>query len=351
MAKKFIEKVTGYSNVQIKRLIKRHRDGTLKWEPWQKGCFSQVYSEEDIDLLHKVDDAHRLSGPATSKILKREHEVFGKTEYENLGKISIAHIYNLRKKPGYLRRGKIFDGTRSAQVPIGKRMKPRPEGRAGFLRVDSVHQGDLNGKKGVYFVNMVDEVTQFEFVFCVAAINERYLKTVLRSLLEICPFAIINFHSDNGSEYINKVVADILNRLHIGQTKSRPRKHNDNALVETKNGSVIRKTFGYSHIPATEANASLLNGFCVKWLNPYLNYHRPCGFATTKTDRKGKEKKIYENYMTPYEKWKSLADAEVYLRTDTTFKRLDEIALAESDTEFALKMNEAKATMIKRLRL
>ena len=351
MVKLFVERVTGYSHVQIKRLVKKHRDGTLHWEKWQKGCFAQVYTEEDIDLLHRVDDAHRLSGPATSKILKREHGVFGKMEYGNLSGISVAHIYNLRKRPSYLRRGKVFDGTRPTQVPIGKRMKPRPEGRVGFLRVDSVHQGDANGQKGVYFVNMVDEVTQGEFVFCVAGISERYLKGVLETLAGTCPFQIINFHSDNGSEYINKVVADILNRLHIGQTKSRPRKHNDNALVETKNGSVIRKAFGYSHIPATEVNANLLNEFCVKWLNPYLNYHRPCGFATTKADRRGKERKIYENYMTPYEKWKSLTGAEAYLRAGTTFKGLDGIALAESDTEFALRMNKAKATMAQRLRL
>ncbi|MBI5413769.1 transposase family protein, partial [Candidatus Peregrinibacteria bacterium] len=178
------------------------------------------------------------------------------------------------------------------------------EGRPGFLRVDSVHQGDLDKEKGVYYINMVDEVTQSEFVFCVPQICERFLENVLEELIIICPFKIINFHSDNGSEYINKVVADILGRLHIKQTKSRPRKHNDNALVETKNGSVIRKTFGYFHIPAIAKNAMLINQFCQQWLNPYLNYHRPCGFATTKIDKKGKEKKIYKHdeYATPYGK-------------------------------------------------
>lgn len=351
MVKLFVKKVTGYSLVQIKRLLKKFRNGTLKWGKWQKGCFSLIYDETDIDLLHKVDEAHRLSGPATSKILKREYEVFSKSEYENLKNISVAHIYNLRKRPNYLRRGKIFEETKTVQASIGKRMKPRPENRIGFLRVDSVHQGDLKGKKGVYFINMVDEITQNEYVFCVAAISELYLRVVLEELMKICPFIIINFHSDNGSEYINKVVASILNGLHINQTKSRSRKHNDNALVETKNGSIIRKTFGYFHIPATEVNANLINEFCVKWLNPYLNYHRPCGFATSKIDHKGKEKKIYENYTTPYEKWKSLKNPEQYLQTGKSFEELDRLAYAKSDTEFALEMNEAKATMMRRLRL
>lgn len=350
MVKMYIKKVTGYSDVHIKRLLKKYRNGTLKWTKWQLGSFASVYDENDIGLLHDVDGIHRLSGPATQKILEREFSVFKKNEYDKISQISSSHIYNLRKKISYLRRGKIFDKTKYACVTIGKRMKPRPNGRPGFLRVDSVHQGDLNKAKGVYFINMVDEVTQSEFVFCVRAISEKYLKEVLEDLYCICPFTIINFHSDNGSEFINKVVEDILNRLHIKQTKSRPRKHNDNALVESKNGSIIRKTFGYFHIPATEENAKILNEFCQKWLIPYLNYHRPCGFATSIFDRKGKEKKIYETYMTPYEKLKSINNAGSYLKRHIFFEDLDKRAYAESDTEFGLKMKNSKEKMLQKLK-
>jgi len=351
MAKEFIQKVTGYSEKQIKRLLKKHKDGVLKWRKWQKGCFSAVYDDSDIGLLHETDSMHQLAGPATKEILRREYEIFGNRRYRKLANISSSHIYNLRKRTSYMKQGKIFHGTKPVQVPLGKRMKPRPQGMPGFLRVDTVHQGDLNRAKGVYFVNIVDEVTQFEFIFCVPAISEKYMKIVLEVLYTICPFIILNFHSDNGSEYINKVIANLLNQLHIHQTKSRPRKHNDNALVETKNGSIVRKAFGYFHIPATEENANLLNEFCRKWLNPYLNYHRPCGFATTKIDRKGKEKKIYETYMTPYEKLKSLPNAASYLRRNFSFEALDQIAYAESDMEFGLKMKEAKAEMFQKLKL
>jgi transposase InsO family protein len=349
--KTFINKVTGYSQVQIKRLLKKHKESTLKWIPWQKTSFTAIYSEKDIGLLHETDFVHRLSGPATREILNREFNVFRKKEYEKISQISSSHIYNLRKKISYLRRGKIFEETKYTSVSIGRRMKPRPSGRPGFFRVDSVHQGDLNKAKGVYFINVVDEVTQYEFVFSVPSICERYLKIVLEELFTLCPFEIINFHSDNGSEYINRVVADILNRLHIKQTKSRPRKHNDNALVESKNGSVIRKTFGYFHIPATEENANLLNQFCRNWLNPYLNFHRPCGFATSRFDRKGKEKKVYGTYMTPYEKLKSLPGADHYLRRHIFFEDLDKIAYNESDTDFGLKVKNEKEIMFQKLKL
>jgi len=349
----FIKKVTGYSQRHIKRLVQKHRRGTLVWEPWQKNSFAAVYDEKDISLLHQTDSVHKLSGPATKEIIKREHEIFGNDAYEKLKNISVSHIYNLRKRMSYLRRGKNFEKTKYAAIPIGKRMKPRPNGRPGFLRVDTVHQGDLNGKKGIYHINIVDEVTQYEFVFEVPEICERYLKIILEELIILCPFVIINFHSDNGSEYINKVVADILNRLHITQTKSRPRRHNDNALVESKNGSIIRKTFGYFHIPATKENAKLLNEFCSQWLIPYLNYHRPCAFPKIRIFANGKKKITYpkENYMTPYEKLKSLKNASGYLKRHIFFEDLDEIAYAESDTEFGLKTNKTKEIMMKKLRL
>lgn len=351
IVKIFIRKVTGYCEKQIKRLIRKHHDGTLLWKKWQKGCFRAVYTEQDISLLHDVDRVHHLSGPATKKILERECEVFGNHEFAHLANISSSHIYNLRKRPWYLRKGRNFDETRSVQIPIGKRMKPKPNGHPGFFRVDTVHQGDLGNTKGMYHLNMVDEVTQTEFVFSVPGISELYMKPVLEDLYILCPFIIINFHSDNGSEYINKVVSDILNRLHIRQTKSRPRRHNDNALVESKNGSIIRKTFGYFHIPATQENAKILNQFSQQWLISYLNYHRPCGFARTTIDHKGKEKKIYDTYLTPYEKLKSLPKAEKYLKRHIFFEDLDKIAYAQSDTEFARKMREEKEKAFQKLNL
>ena len=122
-----------------------------------------------------------------------------------------------------------------------------------------MHQGDLNGKKGVYHINLVDAVTQWEIVMCVEAISEAYLEPILKAALEMFPFLVLGFHSDNGSEYINAVVAKLLNKLLIEQTKSRSGRSNDNALVEGKNGSVIRKHMGYWHIE--QKYAPLINRF------------------------------------------------------------------------------------------
>lgn len=341
--KEFIIKITGYNPGHVKRLIAKHKIGQLYWKPWQK-TFAGIYTDSDIYLLHLTDEIHKLSGQATKKILQREYEVYDKNEYRKIRNISVPHIYNIRKSISYMRMGKIFKETKSRNIPIGIRKRPSPNGEPGYLRVDSVHQGDMGKIKGLYWINMVDEITQFEFVFCTPHISEMYIKTVLNELIAVCPFKIINFHSDNGSEYINYVVEDILNRLHIKQTKSRSRRSNDNGLAETKNGSVIRKHFGYIHIPATDKNAHILNTFCINYFNIYLNYHRPCGYSTTVIDKRGKEKKIYptKDYETPYDKFKLIPNVQKYLKNNLSIETLDKIAYSVSDNDFGIIMNEKK---------
>ena len=175
------------------------------------------------------------------------------------------------------------------------------------------------------------------------------MEKVLTELLEQFPFTVIKFHADNGSEYINKVVARLLNKSMITLTKSRPRKTTDNALIESKNGSIVRKHMGYIHIP--RAKAGLVNSFYKDHFNTCLNYHRPCAFAEIVTDKRGKEKKIYpkDSYMTPYEKFKSLENAEQYLRPGINFNKLDKISLEMSSTDYAKKMQKEKQLLFKNM--
>ena len=248
---------------------------------------------------------------------------------------------------GYARQRRHFDKTRPVRVQIGERRRPDPQGQPGFLRVDTVHQGDLDGIKGVYHINAVDEVTQFQCVFSVERISERFLIPVLEEILATFPFIIQGFHADNGSEYINRRVAALLEKLHIELTKSRPRHSNDNALAESKNGSVIRKHLGYAHIPGQWAPQ--LKRFHREHFNPYLNFHRPCFFPVPQADKKGKMVKRYpyEAMTTPYEKFKSLPEASRYLQPGITFGALDAIACSISDNEAVKQMNQAKRRLFK----
>ena len=342
---RYLGHTTGYSRAQLKRLGRRVQVGealTKRYTAPAQG-FARKFLPTDIALLAETDALHGgLSGPATRCLMQRAVEVFGDTRYERLAAISVAHLYNLRRARGYEIRRRHWTKTKGHSVSIAQRRAPSPDGRPGFIRIDSVHQGDQDGVKGLYHINAVDCVTQFEIVATGERLSEAYLLPVLESLLESFPFQILGFHADNGSEYINHTVAKLLEKLRVEFTKSRPRHSNDNGLAETKNGAIVRKHLGYSHIPQRFARE--VNAFCREFLNPYVNFHRPCFFAESITDAKGKTRKRYllKDMMTPYEKLKSLPDAMRFLKPGTTFEQLDQTAAAMSDNAAAERLNAAR---------
>ena len=345
----YIQKITGYSRSQVRKLITQYKDtGIVRIKEQRRHTFEKKYTARDIALLAKTDELHEYpNGAALKKILKRMVTEYKVAEFERIAHISVSHIYVLRHTPVYLRMNLYYEKTKPTVVAIGERKKPEPQGKPGYVRVDTVHQGDKerdkegNYTKGVYHINMIDEVTQFECVGAVEKISEAYLAPLLEQLLLSFPFKVVEFHSDNGSEYINGIIVHLLNKLLIKLTKSRSRKTNDNALVEGKNGSIVRKWMGYGYIE--QKHAERINSF-YSIFNEYLNFHRPCAFATEIVDQKGKVKKIYkqEDYMTPFEKLKSLPNARKYLKKKATFKKLNEIALRKTDNEMAHEVQEER---------
>ena len=352
IVRRFLTKVTGRSRAQVTRLIHRWMEGrTIQAQRPQRRRFPTRYTDEDARLLAEVDAAHGgLSGPAVRRILRREHEVFGRAEYARLAAISVSHLYNLRRLKAYRQVRVRVEHTRASQVNIGERRKPRPLGRPGYLRVDTVHQGHLDGRPGLYHVNAVDTVTQWQVVGCVETISERHLLPVLEAMLHQIPFVIRGFHCDNGSEFINHRVAGMLEKLRVEFTKSRAYRTTDNALVEGKNGAVIRKHIG--HGPVASEHAEAFQKFFTAYLNPYLNFHRPCGFATIQTGPSGRRKRIYpaDDYRTPFEKLASLRNWASYLKPGLEADQLLGASKRMSDTEAARNMQRAKTALLNRCR-
>jgi hypothetical protein len=348
---RFLARVSGYSRQQLARLVRRVRARAplVKRYCASRSSFARTFTDADVLLLAHTDTLHgTLSGPATKKLMERAWRVFGDARYERLATISVAHLYNLRKRTTYARHRQAWTKTRPVTIAIGERRAPAPNNRPGYLRLDSVHQGDQDGVKGLYHINAVDCVTQYEAVATCERISEAFLIPVLEALLTSFPFAILGFHVDNGSEYINRHVAELLNKLLIEEfTKSRSHHSNDNAQVESKNGAIVRKHLGYTHIP--QRFATLVNTFCRDHLNPYVNFHRPCLFAETITDAKGRQRKRYpyKLMMTPYEKLKSTPHAEQFLKPGITFEYLDAQACAMSDNDAAQRLNEARTTLFR----
>jgi transposase InsO family protein len=347
LLRRYIAKMTGLSRAQLTRLVARYTaTGRVQPTVYKRRRFPLLYTRADIELLAAVDEAHEtLSGPATRRILERACELYDKPEYARLAEISVGHLYNLRHSPRYRERLLNYTKTRPTAVSIGERRKPQPQGRPGFLRLDTVHQGDQpgDGEKGVYHINAVDEVIQWEVAGATPRISEAYLEPVLEQMLRQFPFRILGFHTDNGSEFINRMTARLLEKLRIEQTKSRPRQSGDNGLVETKNGAIIRKHIGYGYIDARHADA--INSFYRDYLNPYLNYHRPCAQADVRIDEKGRKRVSYKRYQTPLETLLLLEKPAQYLREGLSINALKRVAGAISDTDAALRMQRAKAEL------
>jgi hypothetical protein len=350
---RYLHHTSGYSRAQVTRLVAQWHSNRLASVPLIKryrapaAPFARKYTAQDIERLVEMDKAHEdVCGPAIIHLLKRALSDYGDVRYERLAKLSSSHLYNLRKSVGYQTLRVSFTKTHPVCNSIGVRKAPIPNGRAGFVRIDSVHQGDEDGVKGVYHITCVDSISQWQVEACVQGISEAFLLPVLELVIEQFPFVIEGFHSDNGSEYINHKVAKLLEKLRIEQTKSRSRQSNDNALAESKNASVVRKHMGYAHIP--KKHAQPINIFYQKYFNPWLNLHRPCMFATSKVNDKGKIVKIYKHadVKTPLEALVKLGEhGLVKFKTQTMLADLLAQAKQQTDLAAAQEMQRAKSEL------
>jgi transposase InsO family protein len=345
----YIARMTGLSRAQVTRLIAGHRKtGRVKAMEYQRQRFATRYTATDVRLLAYVDQAHgNLSGPATKRILEREYFDYGQPVYARLSAISVAQIYRFRNSAAYRQRNTSYQPTRPTVIPIGERRKPQPHGLPGFLRIDTVHQGDQDGRKGIYHINAVDEVTQWEIVAATPQISELWLIPLLETMLAQFPFVIRGFHSDNGSEFINYTVAKLLGKLLIEQTKSRAHRSGDNGLVEAKNGAVIRKHMGFGHIGAPHAAA--VDAFHRQHLNPYVNFHRPCAVPKVEVAPNGKRRRVYPRWATPFELFQEAPRCQTLLRPGVTLAGLQQFAAQQSDTEAALELQRAKRQLMHRI--
>jgi transposase InsO family protein len=344
--RRYVAQMTGLSRAQMTRLIGAYQQtGRVIVAPYRRSQFPCIYTAADVALLAYIDRAHgNLNGPATRRILEREHSEYDQAAYQRLAGISVAHLYRLRNTSAYRKRNASYQPTRPTPTPIGERRKPRPQGVPGYLRIDTVHQGDQDGRKGLYHINAVDEVTQWEIVAATPQISELWLLPVLEAMLQQFPFVIRGFHSDNGSEFINYTVARLLGKLLIEQTRSRPHQSGDNGLVEAKNGAIIRKHIGYGYISAQHAQA--MDQFYREHLNPYVNFHRPCAVPKVITAANGKRRRLYQRWATPFELLRESPDGESCLRPGISLAELERFARSQSDTEAALAMQQAKRKLL-----
>ena len=317
------------------------KKGNIEYKKYKRSHIYRKYSIDDITLLLDTFNIHKVNGNAVKKILQDEYQIYGRKEYSNISNISGGYIYTLLKD-----KYRNLSKTKSIRSDIGIREPLRKDGKPGHLSIDTVHQKENNQFKEFYYINIVDFHTQWQLIYVVKQISEKYLLPVLQDMLQKFPFKIIEIHSDNGFEYINHKVSDILLRLHIKQLKSRPYKSEDNGQIETKN-TIIRKEMGY--FPMPEKYIQPLSIFFSKYYNDYLNYHHPCAYPTLTKDNKGRirRKYIQSNYMTPYQKLKEIDPKGITLQKGISFKDMDKKELQYSHNEYIKIVEKEKNKILK----
>ena len=145
-----------------------------------KAPFARKYTSADVALLVEMDRANEdVCGPAIVHLFRRALQEYGDQRYLRLATLSPSHLHNVRKSASYQAQRRSLTKPRPVCNPIGVRRVPRPNGRAGYVRIDTVHQGDLDGVKGVYHITCVDAVCQWQVEACVQGISEAFLLPVL----------------------------------------------------------------------------------------------------------------------------------------------------------------------------
>ena len=230
------------------------------------------------------------------------------------------------------------------QITIGERRRPQPFGQPGHVRVDTVHQGDLDGVKGLYHLNLVDEVTQFQFIGSVEYIQAACLKPVLEALLRAFPFILHGFHADNGSEFINRDVAALLEAMHIDAfTKSpRPPLHRQRPGRE-------QERLGHPQAPRLRPHPQPLRRAspCFQPAVPVALPQLPPALLLPQRrggrQGPGAQALSRRRHHDPLrEAQVSLPNAAACLKPGTTFAELDAAASATSDNEAARALNQAR---------
>jgi len=154
-----------------------------------------------------MDERHgQPNGDVLKKLCERAYHQFGQEQYQRLIQISVSHLYNLRQSNTYQRQRCTLIKTQPKKATISVRRQPLPNQQPGYIRIDSVHQGDQDKHKGIYHINADDEVTQFQVIVTLARINEEHMLPALKRLLKLfqADFMLESAAPSSGSSHIGE---------------------------------------------------------------------------------------------------------------------------------------------------
>ncbi|MDP7269460.1 MAG: transposase family protein [Pirellulales bacterium] len=208
------------------------------------------------------------------------------------------------------------------QIPI-RTFYPWDERLPGFFELDTVgHDGGSAAGEYCFTLNATDVYSGWVELRALRNRGHRWVMEQVINIRSELPFALKGVDTDNGGEFINKVLLNYCKEHEITFTRGRPYRKNDNCFVEQKNDMAVRRTVGYYRFDTEEEYEALRNVY--KHLCPLLNFYYPSVRIIAKERIGSKVKKIYDEPKTPYMRLleSPFVDAEVKNELKTRAKNL-----------------------------
>lgn len=269
------------------------------WMPWIRKRF-RVRAEIEKQLVSI--SARQMDRRLAVQKTQRRRRIYGRT------------------KPGYLLKHQIAVKTDSWDVRV-----------PGFTEVDLVsHSGDSGAGDFAHTLNVTDIHTAWTESRAVLGRGEEAVQRALEEIRRGLPFALLGVDSDNGSEFINWHLKTWCEQQGIQLTRGRPYKKDDNAHVEQKNWTHVRKLLGWERYDTHEAVAAM-NHLYGQELRLWLNLFLPSVKLVKKMRVGSKVRRVYDQPRTPLERVRACpqADGEKVARLEELRKRLDPFQLGQ----------------------
>ena len=270
------------------------------WMPWIRKRFG-LRGEVEKQLL-KIS-ARQIDRRLKAVKTQRRRRIYGRT------------------KPGYLLKHHIPVKTDRWDVQS-----------PGFTEVDLVsHSGNSASGEFAHTLNVTDIHTTWTESVAVLGRGEQAVQRALNEIAEELPFRLLGVDSDNGSEFINWHLKRWCERKEIQLTRGRPYKKDDNAHIEQKNWTHVRKLLGWERYDthgAIEAINDLYRNELRLWLNLFL----PSVKLLKKVRVGSKVRRVYDGPRTPFERVRTCpqAEREQVAQLEERRKRLDPFQLART---------------------
>ena len=224
---------------------------------------------------------------------------------EKLLTISPATIDRKLARPRKAERQRRFSTTKPGsllkkKIPI--RLTDWDTSKIGFLETDLVaHCGGNASGLFANTVSLTEIATGWWEGEVIMGKGQKATLEVLKLMRERCPFAWLGLDSDNGSEFINYFLLAYCENQELAFTRSRENKKNDNAYVEQKNWTHVRKILGYFRYD-TEKEKAIINDLYRNELRLYKNFFQPIMKLSQKVRYGSKKHRKYELAKTPYKR-------------------------------------------------